>query len=78
MLGLRPFACGRKISCGGYARARFGVVEFCSKGLDIPTPRMAATQACRKADGSPTSTRELDHTEACPRTAAATDLTGAR
>jgi hypothetical protein len=28
MLDLRPFACGRKISCGGYARARFGVVEF--------------------------------------------------
>jgi hypothetical protein len=27
------------------------VVEF-SKGLDIPTPRIAATLACRKADGS--------------------------
>ncbi|CAI8938861.1 hypothetical protein EMIT0196MI5_40244 [Pseudomonas sp. IT-196MI5] len=52
---LRPLTCARKICCGGCARARFGVVEF--SGLDIPTPRMAATQACRKADGSPTSTR---------------------
>ncbi|CAI8723894.1 hypothetical protein EMIT0P294_120006 [Pseudomonas sp. IT-P294] len=47
---MRPSTCVRKISCGGCARARFGVVEF--SGLDIPTPRIAATQACRKADGS--------------------------
>ncbi|CAI8746619.1 hypothetical protein EMIT0P74_130142 [Pseudomonas sp. IT-P74] len=56
--GLRPFACGRKISCGGYARARFGVVEFCSKGLDIPTPCIAATLARRKADGRSISSLE--------------------
>ncbi|CAI8958532.1 hypothetical protein EMIT0P291_50238 [Pseudomonas sp. IT-P291] len=55
---MRPFACGRKISCGGYARARFGVVEFCSKGLDIPTPCIAATLARRKADGRSISSLE--------------------
>jgi hypothetical protein len=39
--------CVRKIICGGYVRARFGVAEF--SGLGTPTPRMAATQTRRRA-----------------------------
>ncbi|CAI8935278.1 hypothetical protein EMIT0P218_40189 [Pseudomonas sp. IT-P218] len=62
------FICVRKISCGGYARARFGVVEF-SQGLDIPTPRLAATLACRKADGSSDSSLGATNENNSPRSA---------
>lgn len=40
------------------------MVEFF--GLDIPTPRIAATPACRKADGSFTFTRGLKMTNLHP------------